>query len=231
MTPQLLPANPISRIYLVDDFLASTGSAAQTGNLNWQAGNTGSGAAPTTLIAPDSYHPGVLSLNTGTTATGRSSILLAATTGAGTMKPYSGAFTMTWYVQVPTLSNGTDQFAFRCGFGDFTSGDMQNGIYMEYDSSVSANWSLKAANGSTRTSVVTSIAVAAGSWTKLQLFTNNAAVSFSLAINGTTVGTINSNIPTSDISPIATMIKTLGTTARSVYIDYFVLDYKLSATR
>lgn len=229
--PQLLPTNPISRIYLVDDFIASTGSAAQTGTLNWQASNTGAGATPTILMPPDNAHPGILNLSTGTTATGKSGIFLSPSITTNSMKPYAGQFAMTWYLQVPILSNGTDRFAFRFGFGDSITADFANGIYFEYDDSASANWRVKTAAASTRTVVDSGVAVASGTWTKFQIFTNNAAVSFSYSINGSTVGTISSNMPTLDVSPIAFIIKALGTTARNVYIDYFVLDYKLAATR
>lgn len=215
---------------MVDDFLAGTGSAAQTGNLNWQASNSGAGAPPSILIS-DPAHPGIVSLNTGTTATGRCSLFLSAALTTNTMKPYAGSFRMVWYVQVPVLSNGTDRFQFRMGFGDTNTADWANGIYFEYDDTISANWSLKTANASTRTLVNSGVAVGAGQWIKLEIFTNNAAVSFSYAINGTTVGTINTNMPTLDVSPLISLNKTVGTVTRSCYIDYFVLDYKLASTR
>lgn len=225
-TAVLLSVNPVSRIRMVDDWIGGTG-----GSLNWTVANTGTGAAPTMLAAPNTTNQGVVSMNTGTTATGRSALYLTSTIGTGTMRPYAGAFSQTWYLQVPVLSTGTDRFAFRCGFGDSITADFANGVYFEYDDSVSANWLTKTASASTRTTTGSGVAVSAGSWVKLEIFTDDASVSFSYAINGTTVSTISSNMPALDISPVVHVIKSIGTTARSVYVDYYVLNYNLATTR
>lgn len=232
-SPQLLPVNPLSKIYLVDDFISGAPTGGGLGSLGWNLGSTGAGAAGASgnLVNPNTLNQGVLMLATGTTATGRTSLMLAAAVGAGTMKPYAGSLRQTWYVQVPTLSSGTERYALRMGFGDSITADYANGIYFEYDDSASANWRCKTASASTRTTVDSGVAVAAGTWVKLEIFTTNAATSFSFAINGTTVATISSNMPTTDVSPNMHIIKSIGTTSRLAYIDYFVLAMTLSGTR
>lgn len=228
---QLLQFNPRQRVRLYDDFIGNVTANGSTGNLNWNYSNTGTGAAPTTLAAPDANHPGVLSLNTGTTTTGRGTLFGSGSSTIGSVKVNAGLVEFEGLIQIPVLSVVGDRFAFRFGFGDSNTGDFANGVYFEYDESASANWRLKTANASTRTTNDSGTVVAAGTWYRLYLAISASGTSVAYKIGDTSVGTITTNIPTLDISPIAHIIKSAGTTARSSYLDYTFLQYALATPR
>lgn len=222
----LLPFSPSQKVMLYDDWIGTT-----IGNIGWNTSNTGTGSALTGLAATDAIHHGILILNTGTTTTGRGSVFLSNAVGTGTMRVTGGTIHMEWDVQVPTLSTSTDRFQFRCGFGDSITTDFSNGVYFEYDDSLSANWRIKTANAATRTTTDSGVVVAAGSWYKLAFDISVSGTSALFSINGTSVGTIATNLPTLDVTPTAFLLKSVGTTNRSVYIDYFFMTAALGSAR
>lgn len=126
---------------------------------------------------------------------------------------------------LPALSNGTDGFIYRLGFGDqITSSDAVDGAYFEYDSATSANWRYCTAAASTRTKTNSSTAVTSAKWIVLKIVVNAAASAVEFFINGSSIGTITTNIPSgSNYTGIWTSFqKTVGSSVVDGYIDYLL---------
>jgi hypothetical protein len=202
-----------------DDFIANT----PAGLNGWISTVSGTGAAiAVSNTLSNSNHIGILNFSTGTTATGRS--VLSLTNAMSNFLLGSGALICQTLINIPTLSNGTQRFNLRLGFGDnIASGDNVDGVYFEYDDSLSANWRICSSANSVRTKTNTSVAVALG-WTTLGFILNAAGNSIDFYINGVSVGNITTNIPTSagrNCEPILKIEKTIGATSSSFSVDYF----------
>lgn len=221
-----------------DDFQTEIGVSTAFGSLNWTASSSGTAAAITNVATGvDSTNQaiGTIQISTGTTATGRSGM-----SRGNTSVLFGYAYHMSeWRVWVPTLSTGTQTFAYFVGFDDNynTTGDAANGAYFLYDTAgtfgaASVNWQICTANASTRTKTTTGTAVSATGFVKLGIQVNAAGTSVDFFINGTNVGTITTNIPTGTAFGTGTkIIKSAGTTARTVIVDYFKYMYVFTTPR
>jgi len=116
---------------------------------------------------------------------------------------------------------------------------IQNGAAFLYDeggvapgSAASANWQVLTASGGSRTyTTITGVSVTAGQWYKLQVVVNAAGTSVDFKIDGNTVHTETSTIPTTAIGFANQIIKSNGTTARSVLVDYVYLKQKYTTAK
>jgi hypothetical protein len=213
-----------SRAYsLFDEFVAGV----NTGSLGWLVSTAGGGSSITVGAATAaSNHPGVFRLTSGANAGSSASLLLAQSN----IIIGGGAINMETDINIGTLSNGTQTFQIRFGIGDSGSTDFTNGVYFEYNIATSTNWVIKTAAAGTRTSTTTSTAVATG-WTKLTIQINAAGSSAQFFINGTSVGTINTNLPTA-ASGIAIQVDgILGNATKSVDVDYFSMNQRFTTAR
>jgi hypothetical protein len=138
-------------------------------------------------------------------------------------------------INIPTLADATNDYIIRIGLCDNNpnSGtDCGNGVYFDYTRATSTNWQIAAAAGGTRTRNTGSTPVAAATgWHRFKMVVNSAATSVEYYIDGTDVGAITTNIPTTSANaaePSLTIIKTAGTTARTMKVDYF--EYRNSLT-
>lgn len=162
------------------------------GDMLWAIKTSGAASGTSANTAKvDSNHPGVAKVQS---AAGGGNYALMF------QNPFiilgGGVVTYETLVQVETLATAGNDYTCRIGFGDSTTGaDNANGAYFEYNRGTSANWIIKTASASTRTSTTTSTAVSAGSWVKLKIVINAAASSIEFFINGSSVGTITTNIP------------------------------------
>jgi hypothetical protein len=199
-------------------FIASGGSVANT-TTGW-----GSGV--------DYYQ-----VTTHTSATGNSHLVSNKSYGLTT-----DWFVQNWRIQIPDLNDGTERYYMQIGFTSNLSTAIQYGVMFVYDftgtmtgSAASANWQIMTANNNTRTWVTTATAVAADTWLNLRIIANNTAAYF--YINGVQVGTtITTNLPVTTsaaniMSPTFRIVKTNGTTARTLWADYHTLDIKYSTPR
>ncbi|MGI0076818.1 MAG: hypothetical protein ACREAU_05365, partial [Nitrosopumilaceae archaeon] len=211
--------------FLFDDFLSEVSITTSFSTLGWAANLTGTGTAladvNTGINSTDGAF-GVIQLATGTTTTGRVGMSL----GALNLVFGYGQHIQEWRIQVPTLSTAAEEFLSYVGFTDnyAIAGDVVDGIYFQYDRLTSANWRICTANNSTRTKTTTSTAVTAGTWIKLGIVVNAAGTSVEFFINGVSVGTTTTNIPTAagrDTGMGCKIEKTAGTTSRTFLVDYF----------
>lgn len=211
--------NPESYVLREWDFLVSQD--------DWQEGVTGSGSE-VTQVTTDSSHPGIIKIE-------------AENTGAAAMRAQERDFAIFFgggyilyetIVNVPTLSDGTNTFDTSFGFGDgFNNTAFTDGIYFRYTNAEnSGQWRGVTESGGTQTFVDSSVAVTAGQWYHFSIVINADATSVEFFIDGTSIGTSSTNIPTS-AGLIFAITETVGTAARSIQTDYCKFYQELTAPR
>jgi hypothetical protein len=137
---------------------------------------------------------GVVTMSTGATAAANQQSRLtqvtnAQITGTGTARcvfrvGQSGA---TWF-------DGTLTGAFRCGWGDSVTGESANGIYFRSQNGQGIDFVTKISNIETLTS--TGVSFSDGTFQTLEILVNAAGNQVIAKINGNTVATHTTNIPT-----------------------------------
>jgi len=137
-------------------------------------------------------------------------------------------------VQVPLLSDATQEFLCRIGMHDGST-SMSNGIYFEYNRSLNGNfWTFCSTYNSTTTRVVSSVPVVAGAWVKLSFRSTVSGSTITLypSYNGTEVGSITTNIRADGAMKLAaSIIKSVGTTSRSFLVDYVYMRHEWIGSR
>jgi hypothetical protein len=219
---EAVPPTPIiidSLPNFLDDFV--NGVLAGAG---WTTSVSGGGASLAQVAPPSGATgrntvAGVVSLNTGTSTSGRAGGIL----GANLLRFENGTYTLWTRAMVPVLANGVDRFVFRVGFTDSNSNtDAADGAYFEYDQSISPNWRCKTATANVRTTFTTAVPIVATEWVDLKVVVSSQPDA-KFYINDVLVTSITSNIPSAagrETSVGFVNYKTLGGTARQVYLDY-----------
>lgn len=200
--------------------------------------NSGTGAATSAAAPANNTVIGMVQSSTGTTATGRAALTSSTSIiSTGGAKFYCGG-----RVMVPTLSTSTERYQYVFGFFDtLTAANQVDGCYILYDeggvstgSAASANWQAVTVNNSARTFTNSSTGVAANTWTKLEIEINAAGTSVSFLVDGVSIATHTTNIPTGSARAFGfgwLVIKSVGTTARVVNIDYINVIAQMTGTR
>jgi len=222
-----------------NDFI-NTVTTSSPGN-DVQATNSGTGAATSTLATSDAGKPGLVRSTTGTTITGRT----AVATGASVVRLAGGAWVYEQSFNITTTSTVTERFQLAIGFIDtYTAANQVDGVYFLYDeggvstsSTATGNWQTVTVSNSTRTfnqNAQNPTAVAQGTWTTLRIEINAAGTSCVFKVNGTIIGTHTSTIPTGAGRECGfgwLLIKSIGTTARTVDVDYISSILSLTTAR
>ena len=188
---------------------------------------------------------GFAQFQTGTTATGYITQTNEGWVGAQFFFG-GGTWVFETSICVETLSTSLERFRFISGFGNAATNLAEsNGTFFTYDegatqngTAATPNWQTQTCNASVRTLTTTSVAVTAGAWTKLRIEVNAAASSVAFYINGTLAATHTTNIPKwlaannpRGFNVKQSIVKTIGTTTRSVFCDYFGYENVLTTPR
>jgi hypothetical protein len=183
-------------------------------------GGTGSGGASQ---ASEADHPGIWAATCGTTATGFSNLNHVRSTAWFAIA--DGALDCEFLAKTPAaLSDGTNTYTLRAGYGQATSGDGNNGAFFRYTHSVnSGNWQFVVrAAGADVLVINTSVAVVANTWVRLRFTMADVTQAIVAYIDGTNVG---SGTPSSTIAAgqfvgrVFQCVKSVGTTSRSFFCD------------
>lgn len=221
------PAKQLLAIY--DDFMSSDINAC-IGQTNWQpsTGGTGASAIAGSATLTNATNQGIVVLTTGTDATGRSSIFKEV----NQLLLGGGPILIEALINVGSLGAAADDYIIDLGFGDLAaSGELTNGVYFSYERAVSTNWLMTTASAGSRTKTSSGVAVATG-WVKLGFRINPAASSVEYFINGVSVGTVVTNIPTAvRVGPVIRATKSSGATSRIVAVDYFTMQTVMTTAR
>jgi protein involved in polysaccharide export with SLBB domain len=174
-------------------------------------------------------HPGISSMSTGTTATGRAAIQ----TNNAAIQLAGGAAVLEACIRIPSLPTVAEAFAYRIGFGDSVSADMTDGVYFEL-TQANANWQCATANNSTRTKVNSGVAAAANTFYRLRIEVNADGTQALLYIDSVLVATMTTNIPSGagrQLGIVASIIKSAGVTSRTAEQDYIAAKIAFTAQR
>lgn len=167
---------------------------------------------------------GVMMLDTSTSTAGGSA-LLGNATGQIT---FGFGFThdFTWRAAIETLSDGTNTFHIRAGYGDAisTQAGIVDGAYFRYSHGVnSGKWQAITISNSSETAQDTGVTAVVTTYNIFRIVTDPSAANVKFYINGTLTNTITTNIINSSARLTRTMFtieKTAGSTARQFHIDY-----------
>jgi len=225
--------SPNSTINIFDDFIGSvlqvpaSGQSLIDSQLSWTI-SSGTLASASGTAA----HQGII----GFGAAGEDiNFRLNNSTSGQTTLLGGGVLSCTWVINVATLSTGTNTYILYLGLDDGASSEPSNGVYFVYSNGLnSGNWSGKTAAGGVRTTVNSATAVTTG-WHNLTITVNAAATSVEFFVDGVSIGTSSTNIPTAggqEISPSFLMDYSAGTIpAQALQIDLFYLSQTLTTPR
>lgn len=187
-----------------------------------------SGGTGTSYAGGIANHVGIANLRSGTGVGNYASLYQNRS-----MKYFGfGEVRFEWNVAVDTLNGGGEEFETAVGLADTrTDAEQAEGVYFLYNIS-STYWQIVTADNSTRTTTTTATAVVADQWYKLAAVINAAGTSVEFFIDGTSVGTHTTNIPTNSArlcGPLAECNKTVGTVTNFyMYYDYFWMSQTVS---
>lgn len=231
--------SPTSIDFGCDDFICggSNGTGAALivngdtfGKLGFRAGSSGGGSVTLVMTQQSQNCIGVVQLDPGTVTANASSIALSP---AGTIFPMVlGAgqkFIRHWDIIMPVVSDGTNTYTVRLGFGDASTAIPGNGLYFECSLPTNANWlgigmvasTPTTASGGTNTAPL-------NSKTRLTLIWDGTTATFK--VNGVVIGT-TTTVPTGvNLCEFAQNIRvTSGGTARGILIDRYAYVNKFTA--
>lgn len=224
---------PNSIYSLKDDFYspntATAGVAYLWSDIPWIP--TGSAFAYT--AATEAAHPGIL--GNASTAT-RAGII--TTSGGGNVATGiilgAGTWSVNWVIKVATLSTVTNRYTLYCGFLDLNTAEANNGVYLVYSDNLnSGKWVGRTASGGSRNDVNDTGSAVTTAWYNLGATVNAAASSVEFFVNGVSLGTQTSTIPTGNPIGISTnLIRSAGTiAANSVLIDLMYMTFTATTPR
>lgn len=176
---------------------------------------------------------GFATLATGTTTTGRA---LVQTPLVDQIVFGYGRLSLCAMILTPSaLSDGTNRYGLKIGFGNQPTliTEAVGAVFRYRDNINSGNWQIYVVdNASAVTQVDTGVAVAASTWYRLEIIINADASSTEFWINGNRVGTVVANLQSGTsitAGVLAMIIKALGTTSRSTFLDY--LEFRQEVSR
>lgn len=222
-------ANPFAVFEGWDDFITSIGTSGAIGTLNWKLVSGGGSTVEGTGTAD---HPGVISL--GVTATGGQMIQI----GTKSVLFGGGEWVYEWVMMIPTLSDGTDTYSIRIGFGDAANTTLAptDGAWLSYTHSANSGaWVMNTSSNSSPTTANSNNTVDTN-WHRYKIVVNAAGTSVAFYIDGVemTNSPITNTIPTGtgrETGIMMTFQKTAGSTARTMEVDFAYIKNTLTNSR
>lgn len=198
-------------------------TTAVFGKLSWRGIGVGTAAIVSYVTTGQTAaHRGILSLDTGSATTGSAGIARNAASTPNVVLGAGQSFTQRWYVQIPTLSDGTNTFQTFMGW---TSGVavVTDGCFATYSSASPQSGQIIlrtcAASSCTTGTGGSAPTVVGGTWYHVTVTwdgTNCAAT-----VDDTNIGSTASTIPTASVTPEVSILKSAGGTARTMLVDYY----------
>lgn len=224
------------RFWYYNELTNNCTSSPATNDLGQSVSGTGAATSATTVDADN--HPSIILITSGTTSTGRSSC--NSTITSPPIAFGGGAWTIEVSIRINNLSDGTDSFSVIAGFFDTLGADQADAAAFVYENNGgvgtcadSANWQRYTASNSVRTCNASSTAVGTG-WTRLRVEVNADASSVEYFVDGASIGTETTNIPTGTARALGFGVliqKSVGTTARTVSWDYVAVEGDFTTPR
>lgn len=188
---------------------------------NWIAQYSSGSGGNNQSNASETNHPGVWEHYTGTDTTGAGGITsgnaYALRHGGGRIKY------VTWIKTPSALSDGTNRYSIVAGYSrstlTYAPNEFCGARYV--DNVNSGNWQATCRNGGAESVQDTGVAVVADTWYRIEIDVNAGATSVVVTVNGTAAAAVASNVPTAEGYFHTGIIKSAGTTARSMYTDAY----------
>ena len=174
-------------------------------------------------------HPGLWTLSTLGSSTGAANIHQLETS----VVLDGGQILVEWCVRIPTLSDAGETFTIRSGIMDSSNPtESNNAVYFRYTHGEnSGNWVLVARNAGAETPTNSTTAVGTN-YTRLTIIISPLTPLATFYVNGVSVGTVASGIPTANPMGLQSQIvKSVGNNARTLILDYSSMFYQLAAAR
>lgn len=202
-----------------DEFLSSATPAM---SLGWSTTISGGANLSKVTTGIDSTDQALGEVQIATTGNGTR---IALSLGVDQMLLGYAQIYQEWRMNILTLSDGTNAFHVNFGLYDNTGAglDCTDGVHFQYDPATSTNWRCVTVSNGTATKTTTSVAVST-TYTRFGIAINSTGTSVTFTINGTSVATHTTNIPTGAgrFTGVCSKIqKTGGAAARQAVIDYF----------
>lgn len=199
-------------------FMAYNGTTLlNTANGLWNVNNNTGGT-----IADGGAVGGSCNITTGPTS-GNAMAVYQPNTSAGGV-----AYTLTPYGSFIFNLLQTSACQLRVGFFDGVGASITNGVYAEFDASLSANWRLVCVSGGTSTVITTGVGVNAASLWEWMIRFDGSFATFLYRASGnigiTNAGTITTNIPTALLS-WGISIRTQAAASKSVVFNSSKLGF------
>ena len=216
---------------MFDDFGAAAGVAPNNGAvglLGVTIAGTGSTAGNFSGSVDATNRPmGQISLDRGTTTTGRSALGMGGANGAGTVVPALGPALYAARVRLNAAVDGTNTFDVRVGWADGADGSQNHGVYWEYRwTGAAAEWSQTRMAATVATRVNTGsptpdlnynwwVIFCNAAWSRVDYIYSLDGMAFAVASSPTT------GIPTNaqPVSPGVGIFGSAGTTGRAIVVD------------
>jgi hypothetical protein len=132
-----------------------------------------------------------------------------------------------------SIRTGSTIAAYVCNVGlhDQKTGysDPKNGIYFKFDDSVSPYWQIVVVDNNNRTTITTSVSVAADQWYKLEALVNDTNDAVDFYIDDVHVGQNTGALPKTHgryFSP-AVSVLTRSQQSKTIEIDYYSIKYPI----
>lgn len=222
--------SPRNRFYAYTDCIQASGS---TFTDHWATSYAGTGSQPFSVPSVAGTL-GVITLNLGTTTTGRASW---ADNSFQTIIMGQGQARFQSKFAIHVLSDGTNTYTTRLGFIDSATAESTDGCFFRYTDSVNGGkWQAVCRSNNTETAVDTGVTPVADAFQRFEIIVNAAGTSASFFIDGVQVGgAVTTNIPTgaSRVTGYGAMgLKSAGTTSTSAgYIDYMEVEVLFTSAR
>lgn len=203
------------------------GSIAQAVNGTGAATSDGGG----NVGFPGPHHPGIITLSTGTTTTGRAALIANQNTSFGKLAFGSGRVRFGNVIRtLNSLSDATNRYLVLAGFNTSASAESNDAVLFRYRDNInSGNWQAVVRDGGSETVADTGLAVASSTWYRLEIDVAADLSSIDFFIDGVNVATISAGIPAFGVYnmlPLA-IIKSAGSSVRTWEIDayWYIFDF------
>ena len=178
-------------------------------------------------------HPGVVQMQTGTTAIGRAGMM--TTQVSGILLGNAVEYVYDSSVRLPVLSSVTDTYVYRSGFIDLNTGDPTDGCFFRYSDGINTGkWQGVCRSNTTESVCDALITVAANTWYRTTVAVNSAGTSADFLVDGVSKCQISTNIATGAARGTgfgANLVKTVGLTSSNADLDYIEVIGKFTTSR
>lgn len=210
-------------VSIFEEFFGQPSSSALLGPLGFASSGS------VFQYAGESDAPGLVNMSTGTSSSGLAMVLQRQANMP--IITSGGNWTNQWRIRIPTLATEAEDFVIRVGMSSSTGATEGNeACYVRIPRT--GNMLLVVRKVTNETTADLGAAPSANTWLTLRIIILGTTAAY-VSVNGAAPVALQttSNIPTGAMALNATILKSAGTTARTLDVDYCWLGYSLTSSR